>query len=90
VYFESPQHATAAGYRPSMDYASFARREQRLLSGEALPVTTGAPIGSAGPSYSGGYSGSGGGGASIRDQHVSGYWRNGAYVNSYMRSSPRR
>jgi micrococcal nuclease len=37
VYFESPQHAAAAGYRPSMDYASVARREQQILSGEALP-----------------------------------------------------
>ena len=38
VHFESPQHAAAAGYRPSMDYASFARREQQILSGEARPV----------------------------------------------------
>jgi len=45
VHFESPQHAAAAGYRPSMDYASFTRREAQILSGEALPVTTGGPAG---------------------------------------------
>jgi micrococcal nuclease len=45
VHFESPQHAAAAGYRPSMDYASFARREQQILSGEVLPVTAGGPAG---------------------------------------------
>jgi hypothetical protein len=45
VYFESPQHAAAAGYRPSMDYASVARREQQILRGEARPVTTGGPAG---------------------------------------------
>jgi endonuclease YncB( thermonuclease family) len=41
VHFESPQQAAAAGYRPSMDYASFARREYLILSGGPLPVTTG-------------------------------------------------
>ena len=41
VHFESPQQAAAAGYRPSMDYTSFARREQLILSGDPLPVTTG-------------------------------------------------
>jgi endonuclease YncB( thermonuclease family) len=41
VIFESPQQAAAAGYRPSMDYASYARREKLILSGEPLPVTTG-------------------------------------------------
>jgi micrococcal nuclease len=40
VHFESPQHAAAAGYRPSMDYALFARREQQILSGEALVPRT--------------------------------------------------
>jgi hypothetical protein len=39
--FESPQQAAAAGYRASMDYATFVRREQRILSGEPLSVTTG-------------------------------------------------
>jgi micrococcal nuclease len=41
LYFESPQQAAAAGYRASMDYATFVRREQRILSGEPLSVTTG-------------------------------------------------
>jgi len=41
VIFESPEQAAAAGYRPSMDYASYARREKRILSGDSLPVTTG-------------------------------------------------
>jgi hypothetical protein len=41
LYFESPQQAAAAGYRASMDYATFLRREQRILSGEPLSVTTG-------------------------------------------------
>jgi micrococcal nuclease len=41
LHFESPQHAAAAGYRPSMDYATFVRREQKILSGEPLSVTTG-------------------------------------------------
>lgn len=49
VYFESPPHAAAAGYRPSMDYASYARREHRVLSGAPPPVTTGGPVGGAGP-----------------------------------------
>ena len=53
VHFESPQHAAAAGYRPSMDYASVARREQQILSGEVLPVTTGGPAGGTGLGSSG-------------------------------------
>ena len=47
VHFESPQHAAAAGYRPSMDYAAFVRREQRFLTGSPLRVTTGSPVGGA-------------------------------------------
>jgi micrococcal nuclease len=45
VHFESPEQAAAAGYRPSMDYAVFARREQQILSGNTLPTTAGAPAG---------------------------------------------
>ena len=48
VFFESPRHAAAAGYRPSMDYASYAQREHKVLSGAPLPVTTGGPVGGAG------------------------------------------
>jgi micrococcal nuclease len=49
VHFESPQQAVAAGYRPSMDYAAFARKEHQVLSGTPLPVTYGAPVGGASP-----------------------------------------
>jgi micrococcal nuclease len=48
VHFESPQQAAAAGYRPSMDYPLFARRELQILSGETRPVSTGGPAGGTG------------------------------------------
>jgi hypothetical protein len=49
VNFESPEQAAAAGYRPSMDYTAFARRERLVLSGDPLPMTTGAPVAGTGP-----------------------------------------
>jgi len=92
VHFESPQHAAAAGYRPSMDYASFARREQQILSGEPLPVTTGGPVGGTGLGSSGAprepY-------LAPREPYVNVYTRDGTYYRdgtsySPYGSSPRR
>jgi len=82
VVFESPQQAAAAGFSPSMDYASFARREQWLLSGDPAPTTTGAALGGSSGGYSWGspYTGSGALTSPGHDVNVRGYYRGGTYV----------
>src|SRR6266550_4066772 len=83
VYFESPEEATAAGYKPSMDYTTFAQREQRFLSGGPLPTYSGGTSLSAADGWSfGSYGFASGtyGGAPGYDVHVRGYYRGGTYV----------
>jgi hypothetical protein len=95
VHFDSPQQAVAAGYRPSMDYAAFARKEHRVLSGAPRPVTNGAPAGGAG-SGSPGVSGPSPKHIGIESAppppkpYRGGDTRDGAAYSPYMKSSPGR
>lgn len=90
VYFESPQQAAAAGYRPSMDYASFARRDERLLSGESA-ASPDATLTVTGRAHSwGSYPGSGTATSPGNDPPARRYYRGGTYVVPDTRSSPQR